>query len=153
MNIDILRTTFTYDPSTGIFYREGCECGGMTGNGYRYLTLKRKRVLAHRAAFAIVLGRWPENEVDYINGLRADNRWANLREASHRENIRNRKRNMNNRSGFKGVSLHRETGKWRARIKIDGVYASLGLHDSAAAAHKAYCIAAMKHYGAFAREG
>lgn len=47
----------------------------------------RKRILlSHRIAWAMVNGRWPPDEIDHINRNRADNRLANLREATHLEN-------------------------------------------------------------------
>lgn len=84
-------------------------------------------VYAHRAVFALVHGRWPENEIDHINGDSGDNRPANLRDVPHRDNLRNMKRSRANTSGA-------TLGKWAASITIDGVSRHLGFHTQKASA-------------------
>jgi hypothetical protein len=88
-------------------------------------------------AFLFLLGRWPADEVDHINLIRSDNRWSNLREATSAENQ------------IKGISKAR--GKWRAQIEIDGRGIYLGTFSSPKKAHAAYCHAAAKYHGRFAR--
>lgn len=43
----------------------------------------------HRAAWALMTGDVPPPEIDHKNGDWADNRWENLRAATHSENMRN----------------------------------------------------------------
>lgn len=88
---------------------------------------------------------------DHINGNTLDNRRQNLRQATNKQNSRNQRKSRANTSGFKGVTLHRETGKWRAQIRIDGKMRHLGLFDEAREAAIAYNEAAIAHYGEFAR--
>ena len=53
-------------------------------------------------------------EVDHINGDKKDNRWSNLRLASHAENNQNKPLSTSkNTSGIKGVSFHKTTGRWQ----------------------------------------
>lgn len=86
-------------------------------HGYSILTLPGYgQVRAHRAAFLYVLGSWPEEEVDHINGIRDDNRWINLRPASPKVNRRNTGLRKDNQSGEVGVGFHRKRNQWRARI-------------------------------------
>lgn len=72
----------------------GKRAGSLSGCGYRQLTIATKNfILAfqeHRVVFAMVHGRWPENEVDHINRIRNDNRPANLRDVTRSENQKNR---------------------------------------------------------------
>ncbi len=92
----------------------------------------------------------PEAErVDHINGDGTDNRRANLRAATHAQNMRNRKKHKNNTSGFKGVSPMR--GKWRAQIRFEGRKHHLGIFDSPEEAAEAYDEAARRLHGEFAR--
>lgn len=87
--------------------------------------------------------------IDHINGNGLDNRRSNLRICTHSENMRNCKLYINNKSGYKGVGFH--NGKWRARININKKSVFLGHFDTAEEAHAAYCEAATRLHGEFAR--
>ena len=79
--------------------------------------------------------------VDHINHNGLDNRKSNLRIVTRMGNSQNRRNH--GLSQYAGVQWHEETGKWRARIRIDGKDYSLGLHHSeleAAKAHDALSI-------------
>jgi hypothetical protein len=93
----------------------------------------------------------PAGEVDHINGVRADNRIANLRLATMSQNRANAKRRSDNRSGLKGVSWCAPRSKWRAQIKTGGRSQHLGLFGSAEAAHAAYSREATRVFGEYAR--
>lgn len=113
-----------------------------TANDKGYLTgqVDGAHYFAHRVVWAICHGRWPVGEIDHINGLKSDNRISNLREVTRKENSRNCRLHRGNTSGVTGVSFHRLTGKWAARIQADDKSKHLGLFPSiaeAAAARKA----------------
>lgn len=158
-----LREVLRYCPDTGLFYwikktSKKTIIGSKAGcheKRYGYILIGIDGVIygAHRLAWLYVHGEWPVDELDHANGCGADNRWQNLRAATHRQNLKNIKRPIHNTSGFKGVHLHRETGKWRARIVADGKHKSLGLHSTLEGAHAAYCAAARALHGEFARFG
>jgi hypothetical protein len=93
-------------------------------------------------------GKWPV-EVDHENGDGNDNRWSNLREASHVQNMANiKKLTKANSSGIKGVSYCKATGKWRAYAggKSLGYFTSLEAAANVRRAHAEVC------YGEFANE-
>jgi hypothetical protein len=90
-------------------------------------------------------------DIDHIHGNTLDNRRCALRLATRSENLRNRRINRNSASGFKGVSWHKSERKWRSDIQIENRRISLGYFSTAEAAHAAYCEAARKHFGVFAR--
>lgn len=69
---------------------------------------------AHRVAWAIYFGEWPNGEVDHVNGDRTDNRIINLRDIPKAENQRNMKRSRANKSGVCGVA--KVGNRWRAYI-------------------------------------
>ena len=62
----------------------------------------------------------------------------------------NRTRQANNTSGFKGVSLHKPTGKYRAYITINRQTRHLGLFPNPEEAYEVYLLAARELHGEFA---
>lgn len=54
-------------------------------------------------------------------------------------------------TGYKGVKLHKPTGRFAARLHIGGRQISLGYFDSALDAARAYDAAAWQHHGSRAR--
>ena len=108
---------------------KGSIAGCLNSNGYRYIMVNGKVYKSSRLAWFYIRGYFTENQVDHENRVRDDDRWCNLREVSHQCNIRNRKDNKNNTSGVKGVYWNKQTGKWRARVMVDGKLKSLGYHD------------------------
>lgn len=107
-----------------------------------------KRTLAlHRE----ILKPPPGLQVDHINGNGLDNRRANLRIATPAQNARNARMRRNNTSGFKGVRLHKPSGKWVAEIKVNNTTKSLGAYEAAAEAHAAYARASAELHQEFGR--
>lgn len=146
LTAEYLREILYYNPETGAFtwkIRKGSKAlsGSAAGSfGYRYvhMCVDRGRYYGHRLAWLYMTGSWPEKEVDHINGNGFDNRWSNLREASHKENHQNKIACRTNKVGALGVSICRKTGKYRAYIGIDGQTYALGTYASAEEASAAY---------------
>jgi hypothetical protein len=104
-------------------------------------------IYLHRAILAVPA----DLEADHINCDGLDNRRVNLRQATPAQNSRNSRRPRVNSSGLKGVSWSKRDRKWQAHINVNGVGQALGQFDTATAAHAAYCRAAIRHHGDFAR--
>ena len=92
----------------------------------------------------------PAVSVDHRNGDGLDNRKQNLRVATKAQNNQNTRVRLDNRSGYRGVTWHKHTGRWRAQICVDGRRTHLGLFDTAEQAALVYDTAARQHHGAFA---
>jgi hypothetical protein len=150
----------SYDPATGVFrwrsksgskVKVGAVAGTIMAHGYVRICIRRRFFYGHRLAWLFVHGDWPTEEIDHINGDRADNRIANLRAADRARNARNAGLGRNNTSGVTGVSWAARDQKWSAYIMVSRRKISLGNHatiESAVAARKA---AERRYFGEFAR--
>ncbi len=169
---ELLRQLLTYDPETGKLFWRYREEGGpqadrerrafnkrwagkealtaLSGKGYCQGTVMWHRIMAHRAAWVISFGRWPDGEIDHINRVKTDNRLANLREFSATQNQWNRPGRANARSQYKGVAWHPKNQNWVARIRIWGKRKHLGCFASERDAALAYNHAAKEAFQDFA---
>ena len=147
----LLRELFAYDSDTGLFTRKvsttrrvkiGDIAGSPNQKGYINIMVCSRLHPAHRLAWLYVHGAWPKDQIDHINGVKTDNRIANLREATNAENAQN-KRNArsDNKSGLLGVRFKNCGKPWQARIMVDGKARNLGHFDTAEEAHAAYLSA------------
>ena len=160
LTIERLRRVVSYDPETGVFRwkvrrggsaKEGTIAGALIAAGYRKIVIDDRQYRANRLAWLYVYGRWPDGEVDHKNNIRHDDRLINLREATDEGTSQNAKLGKNNTSGFKGVTWHSQRGKWKAQISVDHRCVHLGLYNNVEDAHAAYCAAATRYFGEFAR--
>src|SRR5437660_1379321 len=92
----------------------------------------------------------PEVEVDHKDGDGLNCQRHNLRKATHAENQQNQLLHRNNTSGFKGVYLHKESGKYKAQITVNGKQIHLGYFTAATEASDVRDAAALKYHGEFA---
>lgn len=156
--IDVLDDLLSYDPETGIFQwkqrrrgraKAGTRAGNLCCKGYRRITVNGVFYSEHRLAWYMMTGEWPAREIDHKNSNTADNRWSNLRLATHSQNMHNVGSKSHNSSGFKGVN--KRGNLWQARIAVNGKRHFLGNFATAKAAAEAYSIASQKMCGEFAR--
>lgn len=127
------------------------DVAGSDDKGHLIVGIDGVKIYAHRVAWAMHFGEWPDNFIDHIDGDVTNNAISNLRVATHAENMANSKKSIRNSSGFKGVHFHKQSKKWRARIRANGAHHSLGLFDAPEEAHMAYMDAALRMKGEFAR--
>lgn len=161
VSIERLREVLGYDPETGDMFwlsgGKGIRLHRRAGyvdpsTGYIKIMVDKKQQYAHRIAWSLTHGSKPNEQIDHINGCRTDNRLSNLRLATHAENCQNHQRRPINTTGFKGVVRYFDgRGGFRAQIKKDGKGMHLGVFDTAEEAHAAYCEAASRLFGKFAR--
>jgi hypothetical protein len=129
----------------------GKKAGNDHKSGFTQISIFNVRFRANKVAVAIVTGKWPSYEVDHKNLNPHDNRWENLRIATRSENGRNRRKQKNNTTGYKGACYDKSRGKYISIIAVNGVQKNLGRFDTAEQAHEAYCKAAAELHGEFAR--
>lgn len=150
---DELRAWLDYNPETGEFWTRPRKIGrtcefGKTRVPAVVIDLKGKdgkwrHYYAHRLAWLWMTGEWPNDEVDHINTKSTDNRWSNLRQATHLQN--NRNKDFRDRNKLVGASFHKASGLWRA----DFQHKTLGYFKTPEEAHIAYRRAAIETYGEF----
>jgi len=97
-----------------------------------------ERHYAHRISWFYTYGVCPD-QIDHKNGIRTDNRLANLRAANAGDNAQNLGKRAKNTSGHTGAFRHRE--RWRSQIKCGNTQHFLGVFDSPEEAHAAYVAA------------
>ena len=141
-----LKEILDYDSETGVFrwrvnrsnVKAGSVAGAKRGAGYRVIGIAGKTYLSHRLAWLYVYGSWPRDQIDHINGVKSDNRIANIREANTAENHQNMPRKKGNRSGVTGVHWDSVNGQWVAQIAVQGKRTTLGRFDAIDDAAQAY---------------
>jgi hypothetical protein len=147
-----LKEMFEYNPETGLFrnLKSGKVWIQEDERGYIRIQIGKKRYRAHRLAYLYVEGEMPRN-IDHINGVGSDNRWANLRSCSQSENCRNRGIGQNSVSGIKNVVWNEQAKRWKVVIRVDGVMYDYGFFFDLHIAELVAIGARVKHHGEFAR--
>lgn len=145
-----VRELLTYEPETGVFrwrnpasnrMKPGQIAGSPNNLGYVYLTIDGRKYRAHRVAWLVLHGLMPTEEIDHINGNRADNRAANLRLSDRASNMLNQRGpRADNRTGVAGVK-RTKSGRFIARFAGGGKTAYLGTFDTVDDAAAAYAAA------------
>lgn len=157
-----LKELFHYNSYTGVFTRikstssraiKGDIAGTTNSHGYLRFCVDGVVYLSHRLAWLYVYGEFPEGIMDHINGDRNDNRIANLRIVSLRQNALNRKIQSTNTSGIKGVSWCKEMKKWRAVIMHEGKHIHVGYFVEKTEAAEAIDKVRNEIHGVFANNG
>ena len=93
-----MKKNYTYDAESGRLTssRYGRAVKGKKRSKKGYLCVgcrlgkKQVFIYLHHAVWAVCKGRWPEQQIDHINGNKHDNHIGNLREVSGSENQQNR---------------------------------------------------------------
>lgn len=153
-----LKEALEYNIETGIFRWKiaprGHSIGRVAvrnhGGGYIQIRIDGEVYLAHRLAWFYVHGEWPR-QIDHINGIRDDNRIANLRLATQTQNNANSRKRQHVTSHLKGVCWDKKKKKWRSSITFFGRHIFLGRFSTQEEAHGAYAAAAVEYFGEYAR--
>lgn len=155
--LDRLKYLLSYDPQSGVFrwenpqsnrVKKGSVAGGVCDHGYRVIGIDGKTYRASALAILYMTGKYPKEVVDHKDRDRSNDSFENIRPATYQENSFNSGAHADNHCGFKGVHLHKQTGKWRAQIRV-GRKIHIGLFDTPREAHQAYMEKARELHGSY----
>lgn len=134
-----VRTLFNYDPETGKLTRRlttssRARAGAIVGckNTAGYLVVRVGPTLhyVHRIIWLWMTGEWPVNVIDHIDRAPDNNKWDNLRDVSHSDNVMNKPAS--------GVWWAARDKCWVASITYNGVKTYIGEHKDRAVAEAMY---------------
>ena len=134
-----------YDDESGVFrWRFSTNnrvkpwgVAGVLADRYYRIGINKKSYQAHRLAWVYMTGEPPKDEIDHIDGNGSNNAWANLREATQKQNMENTPLYQTNKSGFRGVCWKNDRKKWRARVQQNGKGIHVGYFTTAEEAAQA----------------
>jgi len=119
MTLELAHKIFIYKDGVLYWKKNNKVCGHLDkSNGYIRIRYKEGFYYAHRIIYLMHYGYFPEY-IDHIDRCKTNNNINNLREVSQSENCRNVNVKKNNKLGYKGISIHKGSGLYRANICIN----------------------------------
>jgi hypothetical protein len=119
----------------------------INSKGYCISTTKfdQRVIFLHR-----LVTKCPEDlVVDHINHDTFNNVDDNLRICTDRENSFNKGIRKDNKCGYRGVSFHKASCKWRCELRVDGKKKWIGLYNTPEEAYQARLKAEKEYFGEF----
>jgi hypothetical protein len=158
-DVERLRECLSYDADTGelrwkVHPSAHVSIGDIAGcidhRGYRFVRLDRRLLLAHRIAWALHYGAWPEGDIDHQNMNKSDNRIINLRLAPRSSN--NANSSSRSHKGLpKGCYQLKGRQRWYSQIKVSNNVKRLGTFTTAEEAAAAFRREHAQVHGDFSR--
>jgi len=168
----LIKEMFDYDGKEGVLYWKQRDRKWFNHDKYHYIWNKRfagkqaghimpsrkygvinvlnHRYEYHQVVWAWVNGKWPENNIDHIDGDPSNNRVENLRDVTQFQNLKN----INKNKGLTPfVGVYKAGNRYISRIRNNYERIYLGSFDTAEEAHAAYCVKAKELFGEYANFG
>lgn len=146
MEASRVREVLDYDKSTGVMtwrvkHRNGKPAGCRRKDGYYVIRIDYVLQYRHRLAWLHTYGIHPTYTIDHINGIKGDDRLANLRDVQIEIDSQNQRRPKlpQTLSGYLGVQKNH--GGWQGHITVKGRRHLLGTYKTPEEAHQAYIAA------------
>jgi hypothetical protein len=126
-----IRARAEVDPTDVIWLAQFNWCVGPGGYAARGFTHngKIRTMFMHRQILGLSLD--DPRRVDHINRNNLDNRRENLRLVDNAKNAQNRSAsgNVGSKSKYRGVTWHKGTAKWQARVTVNYKTHHIGYFD------------------------
>lgn len=117
-----------------------------SASGYAVRSKNGHQVFLHRE-----IANTPKGyKTDHIDRNKLNNTRENLRTCTDSQNQANTTKKSTNTSGYKGVSLNKQTGRWTAQITVGRKRIHIGYFDFPEDAAQAYNYQAEFYFGEFA---
>jgi hypothetical protein len=129
----------------------GKRAGCLRPDGYWTIGIFGHCKMEHLLIWTIETGEWPDFEIDHRDTVRHNNQFVNLRPATRAQQQCNRGKQVNNKSGHKGVYWDSHRGRWHVHVRYMGHQRFVGRFDDVEAAARAYQQAVVEMHGEFAR--
>lgn len=162
-SLEYLNKIFSYEKDTGrliwkvrmsIRVWPGKPAGRINNRGYLRVGIDGTCYLVHRIIYYMEHGVDPlDLQIDHIDSDRLNNVASNLRLADNAGNNQNTRKMRSNRSGYKGVCFHKNTGTWRGYVTVNNKQVSCGYHPSPEEAASAVRVMREKLHKEFTNHG
>jgi hypothetical protein len=137
LTAEYVRECLDYDPETGLFTWKtrpvehfncqgdcnswnarfaGKKAGKLRNDNYIRIKINNADYFAHRIAWLIVKGKWPDHQIDHADGIRNNNKIDNLSDVPNLVNGRNRKLHRKNKTGHSGIYFRKDKNVWEVKI-------------------------------------
>lgn len=158
-----MRKVISYDHETGVLTWKvnisnsmpaGSTAGSLTAKGYINIIFQGMSYKAHRTAWVLFNSKQIRQgyEIDHVNGIKSDNRIANLRQVSHRTNLENLQHAVaGSETGVLGVTrcMSSKLNPYKTQIRANGKIKYLGVFPTKEDAHAAYLEAKRKFHAGY----
>jgi hypothetical protein len=148
---DRLMFFLTYNPDTGLFkwtnnapFKMRGKEAGYYLNGYHRIQVDGVMYASHRLAWLYMTGKFPDNQIDHKDRNKSNNKWLNLRQASHTQNQLNKR--SKNASIYRGVKEVKRLNSANRYVAYS-MRKHIGTFDTAEDAALAYQIYVFKTVG------
>ena len=130
----------------------GSKAGTVRPTGHIAISINGTQYMAHRLVWMMHNKNCPKI-IDHIDCDPLNNKIANLREATHAQNMQNSKTPLTNKSGIKGVYWSKQKCRWFAKTSINGKQKLIGIFKNINDAEEAVKIVRSLHHKEFANHG
>lgn len=132
-----IESLLRYESESGEFYwlesrgskKAGQKAGSLDSKGYVQIRVDGHAWYAHRLAWMLVKGQYPDFQIDHKDTCRNNNSISNLRASTVMQNGYNRSKQMNNKSGVKGVHWNKKRNKWCAVVGVNRLKVHVGYFE------------------------
>jgi hypothetical protein len=126
------------------------DIAGSISDGYGQVYIDNVAYKTHRIIFMMHYG-YVSDQIDHIDGNGLNNKIENLRAVTNSQNQLNRKISKNSKTGYKGVCVHTQTGRYLVRVSVYGKDKYFGIYEDLELAGLVAEMAREKYHGEFAR--